>query len=440
VLTQASADAQLRRELGKWDLTAIGINQVVGSAVFVQPALLAALIGAWSPLMFVAVGLASMLIALCFAEVGSRFDGTGGPYLYTRAAFGRFPAFEVGWMLWFTRTSSWAAVVNVLVTALGLYWPWLTAGWPRATVITVLTAAIAWINVRGIRQSSTVVNTFTIGKIVPLLLFIGVGLFAVDPARLLPTTELTLPAATSAVLLLIFAFGGYEVVPVPAGESRDPRHTIPFALVMTIGVVTVVMTLTQVVALGTFPGLAASKTPLADAAATFMGPAGAAILTLGAVLSTIGNTMGQALSGPRNLFALAEQGDLPRFFGRVHPRYRTPMNAILFTSIVMLCLAISGTFARLALASAVSRLVVYTFTCASTVRLRHPRFSGIVNPPTFMVPFGPLIPASAIIIALAILAGARKEQLVAGGIALGVGAILYLIATGALGRQRSTNA
>jgi amino acid transporter len=440
VLTQASSGSQLRRELGKWDLTAIGINQVVGAAVFAQPALLAALIGAWSPMMFVAVGLASMLIALCFAEVGSRFDGTGGPYLYTRAAFGRFPAFEVGWMLWFTRTASWAAVVNVLVTSLGLYWPWLTAGWPRGAFITAITAAIAWINVRGIRQSSTVVNVFTIGKIVPLVLFIVTGLFAMDPARLLPETELTLPAASSAVLLLIFAFGGYEVVPVPAGESRDPRHTIPFALIMTIAVVTLVMTLAQVVALGTLPGLAGSKTPLADSAATFMGPTGAAIMTLGAVLSTIGNTMGQALSGPRNLFALAEQGDLPRFFGRVHPRYRTPMNAVLFTSAIVLGLAISGTFARLALASAVSRLVVYTFTCASTVRLRHPRFSQIVNPPTFVVPFGSLIPASAIVIALAILAGARREQLIAGGIALAAGAILYLVATGTLGRERSPNA
>src|SRR5687768_1949579 len=138
----ASARAGLRRELGRWDLTAIGVNQVIGAAVFAQPAQLAAQAGAWSPWMVAAVGLASMLIALSFAEVGSRFDGTGGPYLYTRAAFGRFAAFEVGWMLWFTRAASWAAVINVLATSLGYYWLSVTAGWPRALLISSLIAVI----------------------------------------------------------------------------------------------------------------------------------------------------------------------------------------------------------------------------------------------------------------------------------------------------------
>jgi amino acid transporter len=419
----------LRRELGKWDLTAIGVNQVIGSGVFAQPALLAALVGAWSPMLFGAVGVASMLIALCFAEVGSRFDGTGGPYLYTRTAFGRFPAFEVGWMLWVTRIASWAAVVNVLVASLGLYWPALTAGWPRIIFITMTIGVIAAINVRGIRQSSTVVNLLTLGKLVPLVLFIAIGLFWIDPARLVPDRRLAFSEAAPAILLLIFAFGGYEVVPVPAGESRDPRRTIPFALIMTIIVVTIVMTLAQIVALGTFPGLAQSRTPLADAAATFMGPFGAALLTLGVVFSTTGNNMGQALSGPRNLFALAEQGDLPAFFGRVHPRFRTPVNAIMFSAVIVLVLAISGTFARLALASAVSRLVVYSFTCAATWRLRQPRFSRIVNPPTFVAPFGTVVPLVALLIVVFLLASARREQLIVGGIALGVGAVLYFIAT-----------
>ena len=121
----------LKRELGKWDLTAIGVNQVIGGAVFALPAALAANVGAWSPWMVAAVGVASMLIALSFAEVASRFEGTGGPYLYTRAAFGRFPAFEVGWMMWFTRAASLASVINVLVSSLGFYWPSLTAGRPR---------------------------------------------------------------------------------------------------------------------------------------------------------------------------------------------------------------------------------------------------------------------------------------------------------------------
>jgi amino acid transporter len=418
----------LRRELGRWDLTAIGVNQVIGGALFAQPSLYAASVGAWSPWLVAAVGLASMLIALSFAEVGSRFDGTGGPYLYTRAAFGRFAAFEVGWMLWFTRAASWAAVINVLATALGFYVPALGSGWPRAAFISAIIVTIAAINIRGIRQSSLVLNVLTVGKLLPLLAFAAIGFFFIDTALLVPQETPSLAQLSATGLLLIFAFGGYEVVPVPAGEARDPRRAVPFALIMTIVIVTILMTLVQVVALGTLPGLAASRTPLADAAVLFMGASGAALLTMGAVLSTTGNNMGQALSGSRNLFALAEQGDLPRFFGSVHPVFRTPVNAILVTSAVSLALAVSGRYSDLALVSAISRLLVYVATCAATLRLRSSAFSARVSPPTFVVPFGPVVPGAAIAIALAMLAGARREQLIAGVISLLVGGVLYLVA------------
>jgi amino acid transporter len=406
---------------------------VIGAAVFAQPSLYAASVGAWSPWLVGAVGIASLFIALSFAEVGSRFDGTGGPYLYTRTAFGRFAAFEVGWMMWFTRSASWAAVINVLATSLGFYVPMLTTGWPRALLITTIIVAIAAINIRGIRQSSFVLNLLTVGKLLPLVLFIVVGIFFIDAARLVPDRTPSLAELSATGLLLIFAFGGYEVVPVPAGEARDPRHAVPFALIMTIIVVTIVMTLVQVVALGTLPNLAGSKTPLADAAFLFLGGVGAAAITIGAVFSTTGNNMGQALSGSRNLFALAEQGDLPKTFGRVHERFRTPVIAILVTSGVSLALALSGQYATLALASAVSRLLVYVATCAATLRLRSAVFAGRTNPPTFVVPLGPVIPMAAIVIAIAMLAGARREQLIAGAIALAVGAVLYVIAV----RERS---
>jgi basic amino acid/polyamine antiporter, APA family len=423
----AASTPTLRRELGKWDLTAIGVNQVIGGAVFALPAGLAASAGGWSPWMVAAIGCASMLIALSFAEVASRFDGTGGPYLYTRAAFGRFAAFEVGWLMWFTRAASWASVINVLAASLGFYWPSVTAGTPRMLLMTAIIATLAAINIRGIRQSSVVLNALTIGKIAPLLVFIGAGLFFIDPSVLVPGPLPTMASLSASALLLIFAFGGYEVVPVPAGEARDPIRAVPFALIMTIVIVTAIMMLAQVVALGTLPGLAASKTPLADAAARFLGSGGAALLTLGAVFSTTGNNMGQALSGSRNLFALAEQGDLPRFFGNVHPRFRTPVNAILVTSAVSLVLAVSGTFAATATVSAISRLLVYVATCASTIRLRNPAFAGVVRPATFVIPLGPVIPSVAILIALAIVAGATSAQLIGGAAAVVVGAVLYAV-------------
>jgi len=427
-VAEAATRPALKRELGRWDLTAVGVNQVIGAAVFAQPSLYAASVGAWSPWLVGAGGIASLLIALSFAEVGSRFEGTGGPYLYTRTAFGRFAAFEVGWMMWFTRSASWAAVINVLATSLGFYLPSLTAGWPRALLITTLIVAITAINIRGIRQSSLVLNVLTIGKLVPLIVFIVVGVFFIDANSLVPAGTPSFSELSATGLLLIFAFGGYEVISVPAGEARDPRYGVPFAFIMTIIIVTIVMTLSQIVALGTLPGLAASKTPLADASALFLGAAGAALITLGAVFSTTGNNMGQALSGSRSLFALAEHGDLPHVFGTVHPRFRTPINAILVTSTVSLVLALSGQYATLALASAVSRLLVYVATCASTLRLRSPAFVGRVNQPTFVVPFGSAIPIAAIVIALAMLAGARREQIIAGIVALSVGAVLYALA------------
>src|SRR4051812_40195643 len=198
----------LRRELGRWDLTAIGINQVIGGAIFAMPASVAALAGGWSPYLIVSVGLASLMIAATFAEVGSRFDATGGPYLYTKAAFGRFPAFEIGWMQWFTRVASWASVINVLVASLGFYWPAVTAGASRTILLTAIIGALALTNVLGIRQSAWVVNALTIGKLVPLAVFIVCGLPAIEGARLAAGALPPISDLSKSALLLIFAFGG----------------------------------------------------------------------------------------------------------------------------------------------------------------------------------------------------------------------------------------
>jgi len=427
--------AVLRRALGKWDLSAIGINQVIGGAVFAMPATVAAYSGRWSPILVVVVGAASLLIAATFAEVGSRFDATGGPYLYARAAFGRFIAFEVGWMLWFTRVASWATVVNIFVASLGFYWPALTSGMQHTAFLTAIIAALAIVNILGIRQSAVAVNLLTIGKLLPLAIFIVIGLFFVEPAGLRPEGSLTVRQTSAAALYLIYAFGGYEVVPVVAGETKDPRRAVPFALITTILVVTAVLTLAQVVALSALPGLGSSKTPLADAASVLMGPAGAALITIGAVMSTMGNNMGSALAGSRNLFALAEQGDLPAFFGRVHTRFRTPVNAILVTAIVTLAIAATGTFVTTAAASAISRLVVYLATAVSAVRLRKRSFAGRVEAPRFLLPFGPFVPSVAMLVTLAILAGASAAQLAAGAAALAAGALLFFASAPRAGAQ-----
>ncbi|HEX5069671.1 MAG TPA: APC family permease [Vicinamibacterales bacterium] len=417
-----SPPVHLRRELGKWDLTALGVNQVIGGAVFAVPAVLAKDLGSWSWLAIAVVGLLSMAVALNFAEAGSRFDGTGGPYLYTRAAFGRFVSFEVGWVVWLVRLTSWSSVVNVLVAALGFYWPAVTTGLMRFGLVTAVVLVIMAINVRGIKQSSVVVNVLTIAKLTPLAIFILAGLPHVSAGALSPDSALTWEQVSKTALLLIFAFGGYEVIPVPAGEARDPRRGVPFAMIATIVIVTLVMTLAQVVALGTLPGLAESSTPLADASLLFIGAGGAMLMTVGAVVSVAGNNMGAALSGSRSLFALAEQGDVPSLFGHIHPRFRTPDVAIAATCLTTLALALTGSFIQLAAISAIGRLLVYAGTCASVLWLRRQ------GPAPFTIAGGPAVPIVALLLCVAMLAGATADQLQRGGIALAVGAVLFFSA------------
>jgi basic amino acid/polyamine antiporter, APA family len=416
------ARPELRRELGKWDLTAIGVNQVIGAAIFAMPGTLAAQIGGWSWIAVAAVAVMAMMVALNFAEAASRFDRTGGAYLYTRAAFGRFPSFQVGWMLFVTRATSWASVINALADALGYYWPDFRAGALRAALITGVIIAITIINVRGVKQSAYVVNFLTLAKLTPLAVFIVLGLPHLSADALRPETTLTLTQLSATALLLIFAFGGYEVIPVPAGEARDPKRAVPFAMIATIVIVAIVMTLVQITALGTFPGLASSKTPLADASALFMGAWGALLMTAGAAVSMTGNNVGQALSGSRNLFALAEQGDLPGVFGHVHPKFRTPDFAIVFIASVALALALLSDFRSLAAVSALARLVVYAGTCASVLALRRQ------GPAPFTIPLGPTVPVLALLISIALAYGANELQFKVGAAFLLAGAVLYLVA------------
>lgn len=418
--------ATLKRALGRWDLTAIGVNSVIGGAIFLWPAQVAAQIGAWSPIGFALIGLLSLSVALCFAELSSRFDATGGPYLFTRAAFGGFVGFEVGWMQWFTRPASQASIMAAMVVALGYYFPALTAGWRRALFLAALTLVFAGINTRGIRQGTLAVNVLTIAKLVPLLIFIAIGAAFVQPRRLTVLPAITIQQALAAGLLLIFVYGGYEVVPVPGGEALDPRRDVPFAMVATIVTAAIVMTLIQIVAQGVLPDLAGHATPIADAAAAFLGAGGALLIGIGSVVSMAGTIAGHVLSGSRLIFALAEGDQLPAFFARIHPRFQTPVNAIVFTSAVALILALSGSFTAVAVVSVLARLLVYAGSAAAVLRLRSQSPPAPeVKRATFVAPLGPTAPIVAMGVCAALAAGATRDQLLGGGAALGVGALLF---------------
>jgi len=197
--------------------------------------------------------------------------------------------------------------------------------------------------------------------------------------------------------------------------------------VVTILTVMAVMTLAQVVAQSVLPDLASHSTPIADAAAVFLGATGALLIGVGSVVSMTGNNAGQILTGSRMLFALAEHQQLPAIFGRIHPRFRTPAFAIVFTSVVALTLALTGSFVKLAVVSALARLVTYTGVAAATMRLRSPRFADRVAPASFVAPLGPVVPVMAMVVSAAIAAGATKEQLLGGFAALAGGAVLFAI-------------
>ena len=315
---------RLLRAVGLAGLIAIAVNGVVGSGIFILPATVAALAGAASPAAYLLAACLMALVVLCFAEAGSLFEESGGPYVYARAAFGPFFGFQVGWMFFLSRLAASAAIANAFAAYLGYFWPTPAAGPGRAASLTLAIGLLTVLNLAGVRSGARTVNVLTVAKMLPLLLFVSAGLFAADPARY---RLLGLPPVSSlkqVSLLLVFAFGGFENANVPAEEVEDPKRHLPIALLAAIGLTTVLYVLIQIVALGTLPGLASDPTPLASAAAMFLGPIGAGVIALGAVLSTLGSESALILVGPRILYAFARAGQLPRALARVHPRYRTP--------------------------------------------------------------------------------------------------------------------
>jgi len=412
--------------MGRWDLTAVGVNQVIGSGIFVMPAAVAAAVGiASSPLPWVAAGVANALIVLCFAEAGTRFREAGGPYVYARTAFGPFVGFEVAWMMWVTRVFSQAALANALALYVGRFWAGATEGPGRVAVLTLSIGALAAINLAGVRYGSLAINFFTVSKLAPIAVFIGVGVFFIEPQNFSGMFNLGSGGFGAAVLMLMFAFGGYELIGIPASEARSPRRDAPRALLTTIAIVCVVYFLVQLVTAGTLATLETSDTPLADAAEAFMGPAAGIFIAIGGLISIAGSNAGSMLAGPRVTFALGEKGQLPSFFAHVHPRFRTPDVSILIYATVALGLALNGDFAANATFSAVARIVFYMATCAAIPVLRR----QVTAPEdAFVLPGGMLVPGLALVVSVIILANAGMDDLRGGGIALLVGAALYFLA------------
>jgi basic amino acid/polyamine antiporter, APA family len=427
--------------VSRWEIVALSVNDVIGSGVYlILPVAAALLLGPASVWAILGAGIAVALLVLCFAEASSLFDTPGGAIVYTRAAFGEFVGFEVGWMTWIARIASIASLSVFFARAVGYLWDGANHGLGQALTIVLPLMALTWINVRGIKAGAVTAVVLSLGKTLPLLLLVAVGIFAVSWKSLFPVPAPESGNFTKAALLVLYAYSGFENTPAPAGEFRNPKRDVPFALLTQIALVTGIYTLVQLVAIGTVPNLGLSQTPLADAGRLLLGPAGGFLLTIGAVLSVLGTNNNTVLAGPRYLYALAENGRLPRAFARIHPRYRTPHVAILTQSGIALALiAIDavlhavrpgalGVAEELAVLSTIARLATYIGTCLAVPVLRR---KLPASPRTIRLPGGPVIPIAALVICLLFLSAAETKNFVAGGIALAIGALIYFSRRGA---------
>jgi len=412
----------LLRAVSRWQVVGLAVNDVVGSGIYLLPAAVAALIGPVSVWAVVFAGLAVALLVLCFAEASSYFDQPGGAYLYTREAFGNFVAFEVGWMTWLSRVAALASLANGLVLASGYLWPAAESGWIRVAILCGIILLLAWINIRGVKAGARTAAALAIAKILPLIFFIVVGAWSIEGSRLVVPEMPHSSSMGRAALLLLFAYGGYESTPAAAGEYRNPRRDLPFALLFMVLTVTLIYTAVQVVAMGTLPDLAQSSSPLADAAGRFAGHWGAGLLTLGAVLSILGIMSSSTLTGPRYLLALARDGYGPHWIARVHRSYRTPALAIVMQTAVVVPLALSGSFVYLATLTVISRLAANVGTAAAIpiLRRRLADRKGAVR-----LPLGPTIPLAALVLSIALLVSAAATNLIPVLGALAIGAVIY---------------
>lgn len=411
---------KLVRAVGFWGLVAMCINAVVGSGVFLLPHETFQLLGPfslWAPLLF---AIPVFILALNFAEAASHFTEPGGAYLYAKTAFGDFIGFETGWMNWLARVTSLASLSNGFVLALGLLVPELKTGMNRALVITAVIVILGAIHYAGVKYGAASIYVFTFGKLVPLVGFIVVALVVwksnpIAGSFVLPGGDVKW---SEAALFMLFAYAGFENLGVPAGEYKNPRKDLPLALLAGILIIAALYALAQLAAMSALPDLSSTQTPIASAAAELVGPIGAMIVTIGALLSMAGTNSGTMLEGSRMLYALARDRRMGPI-AYVHPRFHTPTVAIVIHATVALIMAIAGSFAVLALLSTVARLATYLMTCLAVPRLRKLN-DGFRTP-------GLIIPILGVLVSLTFVITLDAMRLLAAAIAITAGALIYFV-------------
>lgn len=385
----------LRRTIGRWALLGLVLNAVIGSSVYGLPGIVAARLGAWSVPAWIAAGLGMGMVILCFAEVASRFRQAGGAYIYARAAFGRLAGIEMAWLTYLVRLTAAATNANLLVIYLGEFWPGAVGPVATPLVLAAVLAPLAVTNYRGAAAGLGLSSAFTVAKLLPLAAFVVAGLWLGwgDAAPAGAAEAGSTAAWLEVVLLLVFAYGGFESALIPMGEARDPRRDPAIALVAGLLLCVLLYSLVQLVTTNVLADPDAGGRPLADAARLLLGAPGAALMAVGAMVSVYGYLAGVMLLVPRLTYAMAEQDDLPRRLGAVHPRFHSPHVSVVVFAVLVWVFAVTGDFLQNLTLSAASRLITYGAVCVALIAFR--RRDGTARPSAapawFRVPAGPLL-------------------------------------------------
>lgn len=420
-----TAKPALVRAIGRWSLAGLLLNGVIGSGIYRLPAEVGGKLGSQAWIAWVIAAVAIATIVACYAEVSSRFGEAGGQYLYARVAFGSYLGLQMGWISYLVRLTSAAVNVNLFAVYLAEFLPAAGRGAMPAAVAAAYFTFVAAVNVRGVKQATALSDVFILAKLLPLVLFVAGGAWLAlshGPVVADPIPAVTGTTWLEAVMLLIYAYGGFESSLVPLGEAREPERDAPFALFVGLGTTMLLFVLVQVVTTWSLAAPGTHARPLADAARALAGSTGATVMTLGALVSLVGWGLAAMVHIPRLTYAMAEQGDLPAAFGWVHPVYRTPAVSIVVYAVISFALTLSGTLLQNLSIAVIARLVTYGLVCLALPVLRRrdgrdPRLPAA----RFTLPGGLAFPALGLGVAavLATRLGIRDVVVMSGVVALG---------------------
>ena len=425
--TARQSDERLVRAIGAPTLTASIVNMTIGAGIFVLPALVAGGLGPSAPIGYVICGALMGLIVACFAAAGSRVSLTGGLYAYIEVAFGPFVGFLSGVLFWLMASFAVASVASAFAGSMGALVPPLDGPVARGIIIAFLFTLLAVVNVRGVRAGAWLIRVVTAAKLLPLAIFVAAGIWFVTPSNLVWPGLPGLSSIGQTCIVLIFAFAGVEVALVPTGEVVNPTRTVPIAVFSALAVTTSFYLLIQTTAQGLLGATLATfaTAPLAEAAARVMGSFGRALMLLGATVSMFGYASGDMLGTPRLLYAFGRDGLLPEPLARIHPARRTPHVAIALHAIIVSVLAISSSFARLAILANVAALSLYGTCVAASIELQRRDVRDAAGSPPLRLPGGPAIPVLALIVIVWLLSNATRREFGIEAAVLGLAAAFY---------------